>query len=152
MFLGESRPRNCHGHRGIADMNDFFAPTEEHLIRNLQVAARGSQRNGIFALWLFVHFCDGMLPPCRMSDRANHRRLEALKRRLSSLSLAPPLRRALSGSLRELEVGTAAAASLVLRQLVAPVRDVLGAETAESVSLAARRAKEVTVEAAADTP
>jgi hypothetical protein len=133
-------------------MNDHFAPTEQHLIENLQIAARGPQRNGIFALWLFVHMCDGMLPPNCVSDRANRRRLEALKQRLSSLSLAPPLRRALSGSLRELEVGTAAAASLVLRQLVAPVRDVLGTETAEAVSLAAQHAKDVTLEAAANSP
>ena len=137
MFLGESRPRNCHGHRGIAGMNDHFATTEQHLIENLQVAARGPQRNGLFALWLFVHFCDGMLPPHRISDRANRRRLDSLKRRLSSLSLSPPLRRALSGSLRELEVGTAEA---VLRQLVAPVREVLGARTADAVSLAAQQA------------
>ena len=133
-------------------MNDHFAPTEQHLINNLQVAARGPQRNGLFALWLFVHFCDGMLPPRCVSDRANRRRLDGLKRRLSSLSLAPPLRRALSGSLRELELGTAEAASLVLRQLVAPVRDVLGAETAEAVSVAAQQAKKVTAEAAADSP
>jgi len=133
-------------------MNDHFAPTEQHLIENLQVAARGPQRNGLFALWLFVHTCDGMLPPYRISDRANRRRLDGLKRRLSSLSLAPPLRRALSGSLRELDVGTAAAASLVLHQLVAPVRDVLGAETADAVSQAAQHAKKVTAEAAADSP
>ncbi len=151
MFLGESRPRNCHGNRGNAGMNDHFAPTEQHLIENLQVAARGTQRNGLFALWLFVHFCDGMLPPQRMSDRAGRRRLDGLKRRISSLSLAPPLRRALSGSIRELEPGTAAAAALVLRQLVAPVRDVLGTETAEAVSLAAQHAKEVTAEASANT-
>jgi hypothetical protein len=133
-------------------MNDFFAPTEEHLIRNLQVAARGSQRNGIFALWLFVHFCDGMLPPLCLSDRVNRRRLEGLKRRMSSLSMAPPLRRALSGSLRELDVGTAEAATLVLRQLVAPVRDVLGAETADAIALAAQQAKDVTEAAAVDSP
>jgi hypothetical protein len=93
-----------------------------------------------------------MLPPRSLSDRANRRRLEGLKRRLSSLSLPPPLRRALSGSLPELEAGTAEAASLVLRQLVAPVRDVLGAETAEAVSKAAQRARDVTATAAAESP
>jgi len=133
-------------------MNDHLAPTERLLIKDLQVTARGPKRNGIFALWLFVHACDGMLPPRSLSDKANSRRLEGLKRRLSSLSLPPPLRRALSGSLPELEAGTAEAASLVLRQLVAPVRDVLGAETAEAVSWAARFAKDVTEKEAAGLP
>jgi len=133
-------------------MNDHFAPTERHLIGDLQAVARGPKRNGLFALWLFVRACDGMMPPQSLSDRANRRRLEGLKRRLSSLSLPPPLRRALSGSLPELEAGTAEAASLVLRQLVAPVRDVLGTETAEAVSRAAQRARDVTAAAAAESP
>ena len=133
-------------------MNDLLASTERHLIKDLQVTARGPKRNGIFALWLFVHACDGMLPPRSLSDRATRRRLEGLKQRMTSLSLPPPLRRALSGSLPELEAGTAEAASLVLRQLVAPVRDVLGAETAEAVSGAARLAKDVTAKAAAGLP
>jgi hypothetical protein len=132
-------------------MNDHFAPTEQHLISDLQAAARGPKRNGLFALWLFVRACDGMLPPRSLSERANRKRLEGLKRRLSSLSLSPPLRRALSGSLPELEAGTAEAASLVLRQLVAPVRDVLGAETAEAMALAAQSAKDLAATAAADS-
>jgi hypothetical protein len=151
MHLRDWRPRNLHGRRGNAGMNDHFAPTERHLIRDLQAAARGPKRNGLFALWLFVRTCDGMLPPRSLSDRVNRRRLEGLKRRLSSLSLPPPLRRALTGSLPELETGTAEAASLVLRQLVAPVRDVLGIDTAEAVSQAAQRAKEVTTTEAADS-
>lgn len=128
-------------------MNGFLAPTENHLIKNLETAARGPKRNGLFAVWLLVRFCDGMLPPLNLSPKANRRRLEGLKRRLSSLNIQPPLRRALTGCLRELEVGTPHAACLTLRQLEAPVRDVLGAETAEAVSWATRRAKETTVEA-----
>jgi len=133
-------------------MNDHFAPTEQHLIKDLQAAARGPKRNGLFALWLFVRACDGMLPPRSLSEKANRRRLEGLRRRLSSLSLPPPLRRAFNGSLPELEAGTADAAALVLRQLVAPVRDVIGAETAETVSKAAQLARHVTERATAASP
>ncbi len=129
-------------------MNNHLTPTERHLVNDLQTAARGPKRNGIFALWLFVRICNGMLPPYTLSDKAKHRRLDGLKRRISSLSLPPPLRRALSGSLRELEACTADAATLVLHQLVAPVRDVLGAETAEVVLSAAKLAKEHTAEVA----
>ena len=123
-------------------MNGFLAPTEEHLISELQAAARGPKRNGLFALWLLVRACDGMLPPGCLSERANRRRLEGTKRRLSSLSLPPPLRRAIAGGLRELDAGTNEAAALVLRQMVAPVRDVLGSGTADAVLSAAMLAQE----------
>jgi hypothetical protein len=131
-------------------MNGVLAPTEMHLLGDLQATARGPKLNGLFALWLFVRVCDGMLPPARLSDKAIRRRLEGLKRRLSSLSLPPPLRRALAGSLRELESGTGEAAAFGLRQLVAPVRDVLGGRTADVVLAAARSTKEASVNAAAD--
>lgn len=125
-------------------MNDHLAPAVDCLVQGLQDTARGPRRNGLFALWLFVRMCDGMLPSRGLSDRSHRRRLDALKRRLSSLSLQPPLRRALTASLRDLDEGTPDAAALVLRQLVAPVREALGAEFANSVSWAALAAKELT--------
>jgi hypothetical protein len=130
-------------------MNGILAPIEQHLISDLQATARGPRRNGLFALWLLVRVCDGMLPPQRLSHKVNRRRLEALGQRLSSLSMQPPLRRALTGSLRELEVGTADAACLALRQLLAPVRDVLGAQTADAVSRAAQSAREASTQGVA---
>ena len=136
---------------GAPRMNGFLAPTEQLLIDDLQATARGPKRNSVFALWLFVRACDGMLPPDGLSEKSKRRSLDGLKRRLSSLSLPPPLRRAMAGSLRELEAGTAEAAAFVLRQLVAPARDVLGSRTADSVLAAARCADEKAVEAIAST-
>lgn len=132
-------------------MNGHLAPTEQHLIRDLQATVRGPKRNGLFALWLFVRACDGMLPPKSLSPKSHRRRLEGLKKRLSSLSMDPPLKRALGGGLGELEAGTAEAACLVLRQLVAPVGDVLGAETATVISSAAKNAKKVSAQTPTDT-
>jgi len=129
-------------------MNGFVAPTQRLLISDLQITARGPKRNGLFALWLFVRTCDGMLPPESLSEKANRRRLDGLKRRLSSLSLPPSLRRALTGGLRELESGTGEAAAFGLRQMVAPVRDVLGSKLADSVLQAARSAEEASGKAA----
>ena len=134
---------------GGSRMNGFLAPTEQHLISDLQATARGPKLNGLFALWLFVRACDGMLPPNCLSEKANRRRLEGLKRRLSSLSLPAPLRRGLTGGLRELEGGTGEAAAFGLRQMVAPVRDVLGSKTADSVLSASRSAEDAVATTAA---
>ena len=127
---------------GVTAMNSCLAQTQQHLISDLQAAARGPKRNGLFAVWLFLRACDGMLPPNCLSDKAHRRRLDGLKSRMSSLSLPPSLRRALNGSLRELEVGTGEAAALGLRQMVAPVRDLWGSNLADSVLDAARAAEE----------
>ena len=133
-------------------MNGVLSQTQQHLIRDLQVAARGPKRNGLFAVWLFVRVCDGMLPPEPLSEKAHRRRLDGLKRRLSSLSLPPSLKRALTGSWRELEAGTADAAALGLRQMVAPVREVLGSNLADSLLCAARAAEESTAGTSAGKP
>jgi hypothetical protein len=125
-------------------MNGSLASAQDQLISDLQVTARGPKRNGLFAMWLFVRSCDGMLPPDALSEKAHRRRLDGLKRRLSSLSLPTPLRRALTGGLRELEAGTGEAAAFGLHQMVAPVRDVMGSKLADSILQAARAAEELT--------
>jgi hypothetical protein len=114
----------------------------DRLIDVLSAVARGPQRNAAFALWLFVHTCEGLLPPEPISDRAHQRRLQSLERRLSSLSLPAPLKRALAASLSELAVGTAFAASVALYQLVAPARETVGREAADAVAAAARAARD----------
>lgn len=128
-------------------MNDRLLPLADHLLVALAGSSRGPRRNGIFALWMFVRTCDGVLPPAPLSARAHRRRLTGLERRLSSLSLPPPLRRALSLALRELGEGSPAAAALALQHLVAPARETLGAEVGETVNLAAREAREATRDA-----
>jgi hypothetical protein len=133
-------------------MNGFLAQTQQDLIGDLQATARGPKRNGLFAVWLFVRACDGLLPPESLSEKAHRRRLDGLKRRLSSLSLPPSLRRALTGSVRELEAGTKEAAALGLRQMVAPIRDVLGSKPADSLLRAATAAEEANAEGAVKSP
>jgi len=122
-------------------MNGVLAPTEQLLVDHLQTTPRGPRRNGIFALWLLVRVCDGLLPPSTLSQRANRRRIEGLKKRFSSLTVLPPLRRALNGSIGELERETPDAAFLALGQLVAPVQDALGSRSSEALAWAADQAR-----------
>jgi hypothetical protein len=103
--------------------------------------ARGSRRDGVFALWLTVRVALdlGLAPP--LPDRAHRRRVSALERRLASLTLPAPLRRALTAATAQLHLGEAPAAALALTQLVAPARDTLGAEAGDAIALAARVAR-----------
>lgn len=116
-------------------------PAEERLVTLIAEAARGPQREGLFALWLVVRAAEALLPPAPVSAKNHRRRLQALETRLGSLALPPPLRRALSAARQHLETATPHAAALVLSQLTAPARDVLGTEAAEAVTVAARTAK-----------
>ena len=116
-------------------------PAEERLVTLIAEAARGPQREGLFALWLIVRAAEGLLPPTPVSAKNHRRRLQALETRLGSLALPAPLKRALVAARQHFETATPGAAALVLSQLTAPARDVLGAEAADAVSVAARAAK-----------
>jgi hypothetical protein len=116
-------------------------PAEERLVTLIAEAARGPQREGLFALWLVVRAAEALLPPSPVSAKNHRRRLQALESRLASLALPAPLRRALSAARQHLETATPHAAALVLSQLTAPAREVLGSEAAEAVTVAARTAK-----------
>lgn len=107
----------------------------------LASAVRGPKREGVYAIWLVARVAHDLtlLPP--ISERARRRRLDALAHRLSSLTVAPPVRRALAGALATLGDGTAEAAAVALHHLVAPVREGIGAEAAEAVAQAARAAR-----------
>ena len=112
-------------------------PAEERLIGLVAEAVRGPRREGLFALWLMVRSAEGLLPPRPLSGK-NHR--QALDTRLASLALPAPLQRALAAARHHLEPATPAAAALVLSQLVAPAREVLGPEAGDAVTVAARAA------------
>jgi hypothetical protein len=124
-------------------MNDLLSPAQDRLIALLEEAARGPKRNGVYAIWLFVRACEGELPPDQLSFRARRRRLTDLEKRLSSLSLQPPLKRALGASLGDLSEHTHEGCVRALRQLVTPTREHLGSAAGDAVSLAARTAKDV---------
>ena len=116
-------------------------PAEERLVTLIAESARGPQREGLFALWLVVRAAEALLPPSPVTPKNHRRRLQALETRLGSMALPAPLRRALAGARQHLETATPDAAALVLSQLTAPAREVLGADAAEAVTVAARGAK-----------
>jgi len=122
-------------------MYDRLGAAEDHLVAQLQSEARGPTRNGIFALWLFLRVCEGILAPDPLSNRTRKRRLEALERRLSSLSLQPALRRILIDTLRELSPATADCVVRSLQLLATPARDSLGPRAEEAIALALRAAQ-----------
>ncbi len=118
-----------------------ITPCEERLITLVADAARGPKRDGLFALWLVLRAAEGLLPPKPVSSRNHRRRLQALEGRLGSLALPAPLRRALAAARHHLEPATPTAAATALSQLVAPAREVLGAEAGDAVAVAARAAR-----------
>jgi hypothetical protein len=110
------------------------------LLELLPRTGRGPKREGIFALWLVVRVAQDLIetPP---AERPHKRRLAALEQRLSSLTVPPPLRRALAGALAQLRDGSPAAAAQVLAQLAAPARDAAGPDAAAAIDGAARAAR-----------
>ena len=116
-------------------------PCEERLIALVAAADRGPKRDGLFAVWLVLRCAEALLPPDPVSPRNHRRRLQALETRLASLALPAPLKRALAAARQHLETATPAAAAIVLSQLVAPARDVLGPDAGDAVAVAARSAR-----------
>ncbi len=125
---------------------EHLTAQEDRLIDALAAAERGPRRNGVFAVWLVLRQWSGALPPAAVSADAHRRRLANLERRLSSLALAAPVRRALAAALRDLREGSARDAGIALRQLVAPAREALGTEVADALADAARLARDAAAE------
>ena len=118
-------------------------PAATALLGALPRTARGPRREGIFALWLTVRVAQDLLHDPPPTDRAHRRRLQALEHRLSSLTVPPPLRRALVAAISQLREVKPETAVQVLSQLVAPAREAGGAEAGEAVAQAARSARAV---------
>ena len=117
-------------------------PAASALLQLLPQTGRGPRREGIFALWLTLRVAQDLVrdPP---GERAHRRRLQALEHRLSSLTLPPPLRRALGAAISQLRDARPDTAVQVLSQLVAPARESGGTEAGEALSHAARAARAV---------
>lgn len=111
-----------------------LSPAASVLIRLMGELPRGPRRDSAFALWLTVRVAEDcyLVPP--LPEKAVRRRVIALGDRLSRLSLAAPLRRALASAVAELGEPSPERATLALRQLVAPTRDVLGKEAGEALA------------------
>ena len=117
-------------------------PAASALLELLPEVGRGPKRGGIFALWLTIRVAQDLLLDSPPADRAQKRRVQALERRLSSLTMPPPLRRALGAAVSQLREAKAENAAQVLSQLVAPARETGGPQAGEAVALAAKRARE----------
>jgi hypothetical protein len=103
------------------------------LLHAVASAERGPRRDGAFALWLVVRVVGDIAGETGWPERSHRRRLQALERRLTSLSLSPPLRRALGTALAQLREFKPENAPAALAPLVGPVRESVGAEAAEAI-------------------
>jgi hypothetical protein len=117
-------------------------PAASALLSLLPEVGRGPKRGGIFALWLTVRVVQDLLLDPPPAERAQRRRVQALEQRLSSLTMPPPLRRALVSAINQLRDARADTAAQVLSQLVAPARETGGPEAGEAVALAAKQARQ----------
>jgi hypothetical protein len=122
-------------------MNEWD-PAASTILTLLAQTARGPKRGGLFALWLTVRVAQDLLLDPPLQERAHRRRLQALERRLSSLTMPPPLRRALASALSQLREVRPETAAQVLSQLVAPAKEAGGSEAGEAVASAARKARQ----------
>ena len=116
-------------------------PAATALLGLLPQTARGPRREGIFALWLTMRVAQDLLRDPPPADRAHRRRLQSLEQRLSSLTVPPPLRRALTSAISQLKEARPETAAQVLSQLVAPAREAGGAEAGDALAQAASTAR-----------
>jgi hypothetical protein len=116
-------------------------PAATALLRLLPQTGRGPKRGGIFALWLTLRVAQDLLLDPPPAERPHRRRVQALERRLTSLSMPVPLRRALVSALSQLRDMRPETAAQVLSQLVAPARDASGNEAGDAIAMAARAAR-----------
>ena len=117
-------------------------PAATALLTLLPQTGRGPKRGGIFALWLTLRVAQDLLGDSPPAERAHRRRVQALEQRLTSLTMPPPLRRALATAVNQLREARADTAAQVLSQLVAPARETGGPEAGDAVALAARLARQ----------
>ena len=116
-------------------------PAATALLGVMPQTARGPRREGIFALWLTVRVAQDLLRDPPPAERAHRRRLQALEHRLSSLTVPPPLRRALVAAISQLKDARPETTAQVLSQLVAPAREAGGVEAGEALAQAVRNAR-----------
>jgi hypothetical protein len=125
----------------VASVNKWD-PAATALLSLVAQTGRGPKRGGLFALWLTLRVAQDLLLDPPLLERAHRRRVQALERRLSSLTMPPPLRRALTAAVNQLRDVRPDTVAVVLSQLVAPARETAGSEAAEAVALAVRQARQ----------
>lgn len=110
-----------------------LSPAAMTLVRVMGELPRGPKRDGAFALWLTLRIVEDLFLVPPLPERAVRRRVAALEQRLSTLAISAPLRRALTAAIAQLANPTPEQGMLVLQQLVAPARDVVGKLAGEAV-------------------
>ena len=118
-------------------------PAASALLSLLTQTGRGPKRGGLFALWLTLRVAQDVLLDPPLQERAHRRRVQALERRLTSLTMPPPLRRALSAAVNQLREVQPEAVAQLLSQLVAPARETGGSEAGEALALAVKQARQL---------
>jgi len=121
--------------------------TDRALVSALAAAARGPQRDGVFALWLAVRAALGTAPPSRAPAR-HVERIRAVGQRLRSLAAPAPLRRSLGAALADLLPARGVAPAVVLSHLVAPAAEICSGPAAAAVQAAVRAARPAATEPA----
>lgn len=116
-------------------------PAATALLELLARTARGPRREGVFALWLTMRVAQDLLLIDPPPERAYRRRVAALEKRLSTLTVPPPLRRALAAAILQLRDAKPETAPIVLSQLVAPARESAGPEAGDALALAAKASR-----------
>ncbi len=117
-------------------------PAESALVSLLTQTGRGPKRGGLFALWLTLRVAQDLLLDPPIQERAHRRRVQALERRLSSLTMPPPLRRALAAAVGQLRDVRPEGVPQVLSLLVAPARETGGSEAGDALALAVKQARQ----------
>jgi hypothetical protein len=117
-------------------------PAATALLTLLTQTGRGPKRGGLFALWLTLRVAQDLLEDPPPQERTHRRRVQALERRLSSLTMPPPLRRALAAAVGQLREIRPDSVPQILSQLVAPARETGGNEAGDALALAARQARQ----------
>jgi hypothetical protein len=126
----------------LAPVNPFTTPqpdrAEDRLLDLVAGSARGPRRDGLFALWLLVRVLQDMRQ-APFPERLQRRRVAALERRLASVTLPAPFRRAVTSAMAALSDPATANPAVILAQLVAPVRESVNAEAGELVEALSAR-------------
>src|SRR4051812_36629430 len=113
-------------------------PAASALLDLLPQTGRGPKRGGIFALWLTLRVAQDLVGDSPWQERTHRRRVQALERRLSSLTMPPPLRRALAAAVAQLREARRELVPQMLSQLVAPAKENGGAGGGEGPSRAGK--------------
>lgn len=110
-------------------------PGEASLLEQWTTEVRGPRRHALFAAWLTSRICLDMAGGPAVAGRNERRRLQALRKRLGSLSLPVAFRRALHEIIEELGGGAPDAPVTALDTLARVVRETLGDRPAAAIRL-----------------